>query len=314
MSDIDAQLRYARDLGDSFPRREDLARSATSGRLHRVARGAYLPADVWTALDDRKKYLTLIRAVATTRQFRPVLSHLSAAAIHGLPMVGAWPSTVHTIVGQTAGGRSRNRVVKHSLLLDDADVVEIDGLFVTSIARTVLDVAASASPLVAVTMADRALHVDRRGQILPMTTKAALLDVWERSLPIRAHARTKGVIEFSTELADSPLESVSRVNMRVIGCPRPLLQSPFSDYRGFIGETDFDWPSFNLVGEADGDIKYLDELYRGGRSAEQVMRDERIRENRLRALKLEVSRWDWNIAIRPAALRAHLRNAGLPIR
>ncbi len=252
--------------------------------------------------------------MATTRQFRPVLSHFSAAAIHGLPMVGAWPSTVHTIVGPTAGGRSRNGVVKHALRLDDADVVEIEGLVVTSVARTVVDVAALASPLVAVTMADRAVHVDRRGRSLPMTTKAALLDLWERSLPIRAHARTKGVIEFSTELADSPLESVSRVNMRVIGCPRPLLQSPFSDYRGFIGETDFDWPAFNLVGEADGDIKYFDEQYRGGRSTEQVMRDERIRENRLRALKVEVSRWNWSIAIRPAALRVHLRNAGLPIR
>lgn len=314
MPDIEAELRYARDFSGPFQRREDLARAATSGRLHRVARGAYLSDDVWTALDDRNQYLALIRAVATTRQCVPVLSHFSAAAIHGLPMGGAWPSTVHTIVGPTAGGRSRNRVVKHSLRLDDADVVEIGGLLVTSVARTVLDVAALTSPLVAVTMADRALHVDRRGRHLPMTTKADLMDVWERSLPARAHARTKEVIEFSTELADSPLESVSRVNMRVIGCPRPLLQSPFSDYLGFIGETDFDWTSFNLIGEADGDIKYLDELYRGGRSAEQVMRDERVRENRLRALKLEVSRWNWSTAIRPAALRAHLQNAGLPIR
>jgi hypothetical protein len=314
MPDIDAQLRYARDLSDSFGRREDLARSAASGLLHRVARGAYLRAEVWTMLDDREKYLTLIRAVTATRRFRPVLSHFSAAAIHGLPMVGAWPSTVHTIVGPTAGGRSRNRVVKHSLRLDDADVVEVDGFFVTSVARTVVDVAALASPLVAVTMADRALHVDRRGRNLPMTTKADLFDVWERSLPARAHARTKEVIEFSTELADSPLESVSRVNMRVIGCPRPLLQSRFSDYRGLIGETDFNWPSFGLIGEADGDIKYLDELYRGGRTAEQVLRDERIRENRLRALKLEMTRWEWGTAIRPAALRAHLQNAGLPIR
>jgi hypothetical protein len=69
-----------------------------------------------------------------------------------------------------------------------------------------------------------------------------------------------------------------------------------------------------LIGEADGDIKYLDELYRGGRTAEQVLRDERIRENRLRALKLEMTRWEWGTAIRPAALRAHLQNAGLPIR
>jgi hypothetical protein len=205
-------------------------------------------------------------------------------------------------------------VVKHSLRLDDADVVEFGDLLVTSVARTVLDIAALASPLVSVTMADRALHVDRHGPRKPLVTKAELHDVWERSLPFRAYTRTAEVIDFSTERADSPLESVSRVNMRVIGCPPPTLQSRFHDHRGFIGETDFTWPSFNLVGEADGDIKYLDANYRNGLSAEEVMRAERIRENRLRALKWDVSRWEWNIAIRPAALRAHLRNAGLPIR
>lgn len=314
MPDLDTELRYVSDLRDSFGSRQDLARAAKSGSLQRVSRGAYFPADTWRSLDDRHQYLTLIRAVASTRRFRPIISHWSAAAIHGLPIVGEWPSTVHTIVGQTAGGRSRNGVVKHSLRLDDADVVEFGDLLVTSVARTVLDIAALASPLVSVTMADRALHVDRHGPRKPLATKAELHGVWERSLPFRAHTRTAEVIDFSTERADSPLESVSRVNMRVIGCPPPTLQSRFHDHRGFIGETDFTWPSFNLVGEADGDIKYLNANYRNGLSAEEVMRAERIRENRLRALKWDVSRWEWNIAIRPAALRAHLRNAGLPIR
>lgn len=301
------------DPRDSFDSRQNLAREAQSGRVHRVARGAYLSFDIWRALDDREKYVAQIHAVAATRKFRPILSHWSAAALLGLPMIGSWPDTVHVIAGQTAGGRSRNGVVKHSLRLDDADVVEIDGLLVTSAARTVIDIAAIATPMAAVTMVDRALHVDRRGQRPPMTTKAELLDVWERSHPFRAHARTKKVIEFGTTLADSPLESVSRVNMKVIGCPPPQLQSRFYDYLGFVAETDFDWPSFKLVGESDGAIKYLDEHYRRGRSAAQVMRDERKRENRLRALKLDVTRWDWSTAISPGVLRAHLRHAGLPV-
>jgi hypothetical protein len=43
------------------------------------------------------------------------------------------------------------------------------------------------------------------------------------------------------------------------------------------------------------------------------MIDEKIREDRLRALPLGVSRWRWNIAINPAALRALLSAAGLPM-
>lgn len=314
MPDTDQELRYARDMHDSFGSRQDLARAVKSGHAHRVSRGVYVSTEGWKALDDRDQYLTLIRAVATTRGFRPVLSHWSAAAIHGLPVIGEWPQTVHTIVGRTVGGRSRNRVVKHSLRVEDIDVVGVGDLLVTSVARTILDMTALASPLVAVTMADRALHVDRRGRVDPMATKAELFAAWERSLPARAHARTKRVIDFSTHLADSPLESVSRVNMRIIGCPPPELQSRFYDYRGLIGETDFNWPSHELVGEGDGDAKYLDEVYRNGRTAEQVFHDERIRENRLRALKLDVTRWGWSTAIRPAALRAHLQDAGLPIR
>lgn len=308
-----AEIRFVRDIRDSFGSRQNLARAAQSGGVHRVARGAYLPFDTWSALDDREKYVALIHAVAATRKIRPIFSHWSAAAILGLPMIGSWPDTVHVIAGQTAGGRSRNRVVKHSLRLDDADVVEIDGLLVTSAARTVLDIAAIATPLVAVTMADRVLHVDRRGQRPAMATKAELFDVWERSHPFRAHVRTKKVIEFSTPLADSPLESVSRVNMKVIGCPPPQLQSRFYDYLGFVAETDFDWPSLKLIGESDGAAKYLDEHYRSGRSAAQVLLDERKRENRLRAMKLDVTRWGWSTAISPGALRAHLRHAGLPV-
>jgi hypothetical protein len=68
-----------------------------------------------------------------------------------------------------------------------------------------------------------------------------------------------------------------------------------------------------MVGEADGDRKYLDESYRSGRTVEQVMIDEKVREDRLRALPLGVSRWRWKTAINPAALRAQLSAAGLPM-
>lgn len=313
MTAADARIVYSRDQRGPFQTRRELARAAKSGRNRRVAVGAYLPTEHWELLDARERYLARVRAVAETRKNRPVLSHWSAAAIHDLPIIGVWPEQVHTTVAPTSGGRSRNSVVKHSLQLGEGDVVEIDGLLVTSVARTVLDLAATTSFMAAVTVADHALHLDRFNRRPPLTTKSELWRLWERRLPFGGHARANRVIEFGETNADSPLESVSRVNMQVIGCPRPLLQSSFSDYLGFIGEVDFDWPDFGLLGEADGERKYRDEAYRSGRTVAQVMVDEKAREDRLRALPRGVSRWGWKTAINPAALRAKLSHAGLPM-
>lgn len=311
--DAELPLRYVRDLSDPYETRHQHARAVTTGRERRVARGVYVPEQAWAPLDARERYVALVRAVGRTRRFRPVISHWSAAAVHGLPITGPWPSVVHTIVGPTAGGRSRGGVVKHSLRLEDADVVELDGLLVTSVVRTVLDIASVGNFMTAVTMADRAIHVDRFGRRPPLCTKDELRDAWERSLPFRAFARSREVIAFAETNADSPLESVSRVTMRVIGCPRPRLQTPYYDHAGFIGDADFDWPDYRMIGEADGDIKYLDPMFRNGRTAEQVVLDEKIREDRFRALPRTVTRWRWRIAVRSDLLRAHLTAAGLPM-
>jgi hypothetical protein len=63
--------------------------------------------------------------------------------------------------------------------------------------------------------------------------------------------------------------------MHAGGAPQPALQVPYSDGAGLIGRVDFAWPAFRVVGEADGDAKYLDANLRGGRSAERVVLDEK---------------------------------------
>jgi hypothetical protein len=306
-------LVLVRSLDELFDRRQQHARDAAAGRETRIARGAYVETPLWTQLGQRERYLLRIRAVAATRRRSMVLSHWSAAAIHGLPIVGAWPTAVHTIVGPVSGGRSRNGVVKHALALDDQDVAEVDGLLVTSVARTVLDMAISADPLTAVATADRALLVDRFHRRPPLASREDLVDVWNRAMPFRGHRRAEHVIEFGETRAESALESVSRVNMWVSGCPRPVLQQSFSDADGYIGDTDFFWPDLQLAGEADGAVKYLNEEMRGGRSAEQVVLDEKDREDRIRALRTGMTRWGWSIGVNPAALRVHLMRAGLPM-
>ena len=100
--------------------------------------------------------------------------------------------------------------------------------------------------------------------------------------------------------------------MRTIGVPRPELQVAHYDARSFIGETDFAWPEYGAVGEADGDQKYLNPEFRGGRNPEQVLLDEKRREDRLRALPRQVPRWPWGVARSPRLLRQKLEALGLP--
>jgi hypothetical protein len=306
-------LIFARHLTGADDSRRRHARAAASGAEVRISRGAYLAADAFDALDERQRYLLRIRSIAETRRARPVISHWSAAALHRLPMLGHRTSVVHITQPVDSGLRSANGVVRHSAPLLDSEVVEIGGILVTSISRTVLDLAACEDALAAVALADAALHVPRFGRRPPLTTPELLRQAWELRLPFRGHARSLDVIGFAVTNAETPIESVSRVTMRTIGCPAPALQVPHFDSRGFIGETDFYWDEYNVIGEADGDQKYLDAAHRSGRSAERVVLDEKIREDRLRAIPRRVVRWRWREAIDPRALHRILSGAGVPL-
>lgn len=301
------------EIDERYDSRRRLARAAIAGEQLRLARGAYVSAAEWAALDSRERYLLRIRAYADAPGRAPVLSHASAAALHGLPIIGDWPTLPHCTAGISAGGRSSANVVWHSAPLPDGDVVEADGLLVTSVARTVLDLAVSATFVSAVASLDHALFVDTRGGRQTLLSLDQLLECYARRMPFRAHARARAVVEFGETGAQTPIESASRVGMWKAGAPRPVLQQPFYDHLGFIGETDFDFPLHGIVGEADGDRKYLDPNFRSGRSAERVVLDDKRREDRLRAIGRRVSRWGWATAIDPDALRRHLQAAGLPL-
>jgi hypothetical protein len=191
------------------------------------------------------------------------------------------------------------------------DIVLVGGLAVTSIARTVIDLAIAADYLTAIMVVDRALLIDRFDRVPPLVFREDLFACWERSMPFRGAQRALHVIEFGETQSESPLESVSRANMRVIRCPLPTLQKEFRDSAGRIGWTDFHWEARRLAGEADGAGKYLDACIRGTKSADQVTLEEKIREDRIRALGEGVTRWRWNVGVNPGLLRTHLTRAGL---
>lgn len=298
-------LVLTRDLRNLADTRHQHARAAVAGSEVRVGRGAYVRRGIWDELNALDRYRLRMVAFARTRKYPPLFSHQSAAVLHGLPLIADSPERIHVSVGRTSGGRSSRGVVAHSREVGIEDIVEVDGLRSTSLLRTGIDLAATMPRPDAVVVADA---IVRDG-----SPRLALLEAWLRAQPMRGHRRAQEVIAFADGRAESPLESVSRVSMHAGGVPQPALQVPYSDSAGLIGRVDFAWPAFGIVGEADGDAKYLDAGLRGGRSAERVVLDEKVREDRLRALGLRVVRWRWTTAMDARALGARLEAVGLPV-
>ncbi|MGO4691343.1 hypothetical protein [Glaciibacter sp. 2TAF33] len=288
-----------------------LRRQAESGRFHRVSRGVYFDARNWAELNVDQRYALRVRGAALERRGTVALSHHSAAVLWGLPILVPWPAEVHFITDRAAGGRSNPGIRRHTLGLTGEDVTEIDGLLLTTVNRTVVDLAATIDLKSGVAVVDRALLVDRRGRYAPLTTKAELRATWERMLPFRGSTRARAIIEFGTHLSGSPLESGSRVNIALSGFPEPELQHPFS-IEGSSYETDFYWRDFDAVGEADGRGKYFDPRMLAGKSTGEAIFLEKEREDAIRREVKLFTRWNASIGLNQAHLRSRLVNMGLP--
>lgn len=74
---------------------------------------------------------------------------------------------------------------------------------------------------------------------------------------------------------------------------------------------DFYWPGCQLIGEFDGKGKYTNPEFASGRTPEQILLDEKFREDDLRAMGHGFTRWGWEMAQSPARLRRQLVDAGL---
>jgi len=283
----------------------------------RIAPGVFLPGDVWRALDFDEQFRARVDAAALRFRNEGPFSHLSAAVMWGLPNVEPWPARVEVLAGRDTGGRSRRWLARHAVGIP-VDGESIDGHRVTSLARTVVDAASALSFAGGVAMADFVMRPERRGEIGVAASRASRVEllraVAERESP-RGSAKAMRVVEFADGRAGSPGESLSRCAVRTAGLPAPELQTGFTDAAGLIGYVDFWWPDWGVIGEFDGRGKYLREDLRNGRSIAEVIVDEKVREDRLRAATgARMVRWGWDVARSPQLLAAALLRAGLPQR
>ncbi|WP_209561673.1 type IV toxin-antitoxin system AbiEi family antitoxin domain-containing protein [Frigoribacterium sp. PvP032] len=287
-----------------------LARACRAGSLTRIGPGAYVPSPEWSTFDPRQQHLHRAVAVQRKRRRGLVLSHETAAIAWGLPSWG-WPRGPAEFVDPGGGApRSEHLVRIRAAALGQEDVVDLDGVLVTSMRRTVLDLLTTRGRQQAVVLVDDVLH---RGRL----ERAELADLIGSRPSARARRRAAWAVGFGDAGAESPGESVSRVCAHDSGLVAPVLQKECRDADGLIGYADFFFPDpacpeRGSLGEFDGEVKYLGGAHRAGRTPEQVVLDEKLREDRLRAMPTTVglARWTRHDLARPGRLAQLLFAAG----
>jgi hypothetical protein len=227
---------------------DDLRRLQQRSELVRIRRGAYATeSSPDLAIDERHRRLVM----GTMPQLREgaILSHGSAAVLHGLPV---WPeavSRVHVTRNRQGNGTRRSIVQVHGAPLDPREVTMIDGVSVTSLTRTVLDLARTLPMEQAVASGDRALALG-----LSKEEVETGLHAMERWPGVRSARRA---VTFLDVRSESVGESVSRVRLMEEGLPAPEPQRElFGPDDRLIARVDFCWEEQKTIGEFDGKIKY----------------------------------------------------------
>jgi hypothetical protein len=253
----------------------DLRRERRRGRWWSPARGTASPVviDGDGPTEQRRRHALVAVATALTHPGQKV-SGRSAAILTGLPTMRVPEQPELTAVGPATYGR-HGTARSFRAGIASTDVTRWFGVGVATVARTVVDLA----------------RHDRFDGI--MAADAALRDGLATPDDFRGPLRTavgwpgvrqaRSVVEVASPLAESPLESVTRLRLTDDGFPDVREQQPFPDPRtGRI-----DWVDFligrRLVLEADGAEKYVaDALWR-----------EKQREARLRRHPILLDRVIW---------------------
>ncbi|MEV0249086.1 hypothetical protein AB0H76_20960 [Nocardia sp. NPDC050712] len=242
----------------------DLRRACASGRLTRLRPGAYAHG----AADPYARHRLAIKAATGVLGAGVAISHQSAAVLHGLPLTEQPDRQVHATVNRITGGRLTRNLHLHSTRFDEDEVTVVDGVLVTTPARTIADLARTTSFRDAVVTGDAAL----RGYGLGTEQLIDALHRWQRR---RGLSQARQAILFMDGRSESPGESSSRVALHFAFLPPPRLQTEILDeLGGSLGRVDFLLPEYHVIGE-----------YGGGSP------DDRQRDRALRALGGQVVRW-----------------------
>lgn len=291
-------LRHTDDLRSAGYTAAELGRMHRDGTLSRLRRGSYLVGPCPEDAADRHRLL--VRATAERLSDRAVISHVSAAVLYGLPVWGVPLGRVHATRGRRSGGRASDRVCVHTAPLRPDELTVIEGIAVTSLARTVVDIARRMPFEQAVVVADAALATGLLGP-------GELMKSLARAAGWQGVPGARRVVGFADGRSESVGESRSRVAIARAGLPAPVLQWEVATGPARrVRRVDFAWIERRTVGEFDGRVKYGRGL-RPGQDPGDAVFAEKLREDEVRDEDLAMVRWTWADLTRFAAVAQRLR-------
>ena len=249
-----------------------------------MRRGAYCLADQWDAATEaERRWLTDVAAHLTTTTPH-LLSHDSAARALALPMLEPRRVLVHVTRPGVGGSRTEHGVKHHLARVSPRSRAVVEGLAITGLARTGLDMAREHGLMCGLVVLDACR---RRG----MTEQDAAAELaLMRSWPGVRTART--ALALSDGRAESPGETLLRLLVHEMGLGpiRPQFAVPLP-----AGAAWCDLVVGRHAFEFDGRVKYLP-VSDGGlatRSASEVVWDEKVRERGIASLGMGISRVTW---------------------
>jgi hypothetical protein len=289
-----------------------LAGCYTDGEIRRLRargiwtsamRGAYLPTQESERMEPAERHRIAMEVLRPRITGDPVFSHLSAAVLYRLPLWRTILGPVQVTRSPPSRGHKGPRLHTHSATLQADEVAMVDGWPVTSVARTVLDLARTLPFEQALVIADAALN-------RKLTTADRLAAQLERSNRLPGALAAGRVVAFSDGLSESVGESRSRIMIHQAGLPAPELQVEVLDQQGrFVARGDFGYRRQRVIGEFDGKVKYTGELKGNDDDPREVLWNEKLREDAVRDANWSMVRWIWSDLDHPTAVIKRLRRA-----
>jgi very-short-patch-repair endonuclease len=217
---------------------------------------------------------------------RAVLSYLSAATLWAI-WERAEPRRPHVSVPSDNGRRGSRGIELHRTALAPTDVTVRDAIPVTTLARTLVDVAS----ILDARQLKSALRQAERLHQLDLQALRVSLDAHPATSP--KHARLRRALDAYVPGSGHTEADVEMAFLELCakhGLPMPETQVPIGPYRA-----DFMWPEIGLVVEIDD---------RQSHDGYVAFREDRVRDRTMKAAGLEVLRFTRNEVLRTPARAA----------
>lgn len=274
-----------------------IAASIRARRLHRLRKGIYVDAKVWRELDmeDRQLQHVLAYELASIDPANHVYSHDTAALLHDLSLLES-PTRIHiTRASSHSTASTAFGVRRHARNLPARDITRRHTVAVTTLERTLIDCAALMRHSSAMVIADQATRLGVDADLMQQHI--------ETMAGGRGIRKIRRIISNMNPLSESPGETLTRIVLKDLDVPMPVLQFPVNSRNGSY-RLDFAWPSLKVALEFDGDSKYF--KYRP--TAETIL-EERKRERELMEDDWTFVRLVWKDLSWPKEIEARIKAA-----